>query len=48
MTDPYKITKQIRIHHKEDEWDFVLTTDDYGTVTVPHFVNALEELYDRT
>jgi hypothetical protein len=30
----YQITKQIRIKHTEDDWDFVFTTDEYGTVSV--------------
>ena len=30
----YEITKQIRIHNTEEDWDYVLTTDEYGTVTV--------------
>jgi hypothetical protein len=30
----YEITKSICIHHKEDGWQFVFTTDEYGTVSV--------------
>jgi hypothetical protein len=30
----YQITKEIRILHEEDDWDFVFTTDEYGTVGV--------------
>jgi len=30
----YEISKQIRIHHTEDDWDYVFTTDEYGTVEV--------------
>jgi len=30
----YSISKQIRIHNTEDDWDFVFTTDEYGTVEV--------------
>jgi len=30
----YKITKEIRIHNTEDDWDYVFTTDEYGTVEV--------------
>jgi hypothetical protein len=30
----YEISKQIRIHHIEDDWSYVITTDEYGTVVV--------------
>ena len=30
----YQITKEIRIFHEQDDWDFVFTTDEYGTVEV--------------
>ena len=30
----YEISKQIRIHNTEDDWDYVFTTDEYGTVAV--------------
>jgi len=30
----YEISKQIRIYNNEDEWDYVFTTDEYGTVAV--------------
>jgi hypothetical protein len=30
----YEISKQIRIYNTEDDWDFVFTTDEYGTVRV--------------
>jgi hypothetical protein len=30
----YEISKQIRIHNTEDDWDFVFTTDEYRTVQV--------------
>ena len=30
----YKITKSICIRHTEDEWEFNLKTDEYGTVDV--------------
>jgi hypothetical protein len=30
----YTITKEIRIVHKQDGWQFVFTTDEYGTVSV--------------
>jgi hypothetical protein len=30
----YQITKEIRILNEQDDWDFVFTTDDYGTVEV--------------
>ena len=30
----YQITKEIRILHEEDDWDYVFTTDEYGTVSV--------------
>lgn len=28
----YQISKEIRILNKEDDWDYVFTTDEYGTV----------------
>ena len=31
---PYLVSNQVRIHHVDDEWNFVFTTDEYGTVTV--------------
>ena len=34
MTDPYQITKEIRILHTKDDWDYTFTTDEYGTVTI--------------
>ena len=30
----YTITKEIRIVHKQDGWQYVFTTDEYGTVSV--------------
>lgn len=30
----YQITKQIRILHIKDDWEFNLKTDEYGTVDV--------------
>lgn len=30
----YTTTKEIRIHHDEDNWYFFFTTDEYGTVNV--------------
>ena len=30
----YQITKEIRILHTKDDWDFVFKTDDDGTVEV--------------
>ena len=30
----YTITKEIKIHNDEDGWEFVFTTDEYGTVSV--------------
>ena len=38
----YEISKQIRIHNTEDEWDYVFTTDEYGTVTVAYRENLRE------
>jgi hypothetical protein len=35
----YEISKQIRIHNTEDEWDYVFTTDEYGTVAVAYNEN---------
>jgi len=28
----YQISKEIRILHEQDDWDYVFTTDEYGTV----------------
>ena len=36
---PYEISKQIRIYNTEDEWDYVFTTDEYGTVEVAYREN---------
>jgi len=30
----YSITKSICLHNKEDGWQYVFTTDEYGTVSV--------------
>jgi len=30
----YQITREIRILHEQDDWDYVFTTDEYGTVNV--------------
>jgi len=30
----YFISNQIQIRHTEDEWDYLFTTDEYGTVDV--------------
>jgi hypothetical protein len=30
----YSITKSIRIHHDEDGWGYIFTTDECGTVSV--------------
>jgi len=38
----YEISKQIRIYNNEDEWDYVFTTDEYGTVTVAYRENLRE------
>ena len=35
----YEISKQIRIYNNEDEWDYVFTTDEYGTVAVAYREN---------
>lgn len=35
----YEITKEIRILHKQDDWDYVFTTDEYGTVAVRYNEN---------
>ena len=43
---PYEISKQIRIYNTQDEWDYVFTTDEYGTVTVDYREN-LREIPDR-
>jgi hypothetical protein len=30
----YTIAKQIIIHNDEDGWEYIFTTDEYGTVSV--------------
>jgi hypothetical protein len=35
----YEITKQIRIHYLKGDWDYVFTTDEYGTVKVAYNEN---------
>ena len=30
----YTITKEIRILHNTDDWDYVFSADEYGTVNV--------------
>jgi len=35
----YEISKQIRIYSTEDNWDYVFTTDEYGTVSVAYNEN---------
>ena len=30
----YTISKKITIHNDQDGWEYVFTTDDYGTVSV--------------
>jgi hypothetical protein len=35
----YQITKEIRILNTEDDWDYVFTTDEYGTVKVRYNEN---------
>jgi hypothetical protein len=35
----YEITKEIRILHEQDDWDYVFTTDEYGTVAVRYNEN---------
>jgi len=42
----YQITKEIRIHH-EDGWDYVFTTDEYGTVGV-NYHEGLEAFSGKT
>ena len=32
----HEITKQIRIHNTEDDWDYVFTTDEYGSVEISY------------
>jgi hypothetical protein len=32
----YQITKEIRILHEQDDWDYVFKTDEYGIVTVDY------------
>ena len=43
----YEITKQIRIHNTEDDWDYVFTTDEYGTVSVIS-TDGLEAMTGKT
>jgi len=33
-TMSYEISKQIRIHHQEDDFDYNFTADEYGTVCI--------------
>ena len=40
----YIVSNQVRIHHVDDEWNFVFTADEYGTVTVAHTQRATENL----
>ena len=35
----YEISKEIRIYNNEDKWDYVFTTDEYGTVAVAYREN---------
>jgi hypothetical protein len=30
----YTTTKEIRIHHDEDNWHFFFSTDEYGSINV--------------
>jgi hypothetical protein len=30
----YQITREVRILHEQDDWDYVFKTDEYGTVSV--------------
>jgi hypothetical protein len=30
----YSITKEIRIRNDEDGWEYIFTTDEYGTVSI--------------
>lgn len=32
----YEITKQIRIHNTEDDWDYIFKTDEYGSVEISY------------
>lgn len=43
----YEITKQVRIHYKEDDYDYVFTDDEYGTVKVSYSEN-LRQIPHRT
>ena len=43
----YEISKQIRILHTEDDWDYVFTTDEYGTVSVIS-TDGLEAMTGKT
>jgi len=43
----YEISKQIRIHNTEDDWDYVFTTDEYGTVSVI-YAQGLETMTGET
>lgn len=35
----YEISKQVRIHHQKDDWDYVFKTDVDGTVKVAYNEN---------
>ncbi len=43
----YKITREIRILHEQDDWDYVFTTDEYGTVNVT-CTEGLEAMTGKT
>jgi hypothetical protein len=32
----YRIAREIRILHEQDDWDYVFKTDEYGTVSVTY------------
>jgi hypothetical protein len=43
----YEIAKQITIHHKTDDWEYVFTNDEYGTVCV-HYTEGMEAMTGET
>ncbi len=43
----YQITREIRILHEQDDWDYVFNTDEYGTVSVT-CTEGLEAMTGKT
>jgi len=43
----YRITKEIRILHQMDDWEYFITSDEYGTVQVT-CTEGLESMTGKT